>query len=150
MTRQCQVYQISDIQTILNIQRTAAYAFIKTVYEAKEPFKVVKIGAAYRIPRMGFDTWLNEGPIQEKPAVYDIKQLQDILEIRRTAAYGLAARAYETQSPFRVLKIGSLYRIPRASFDKWLNGGKEEKVEPPAIMWYDNTVHLHGGSEEQT
>ncbi len=121
-TRQCQVYQLPDIQEILKIQRSAAYSFIKSAYEAEEPFRVIKIGSAYRIPRIEFDSWVNGMETQTKPAVYDVKQLQDILGIGRTAAYKLAAKAYEAQSPFRVLQIGSLYRIPQGGFDRWLSG----------------------------
>ncbi len=125
---QCQVYQISDIQMLLKIQKRAAYSFIKDVYEAGKPFCVVKIGSIYRIPRIGFDTWLNDGSIRERPAVYDLKQLQAILGIKRTAAYSLAAKAYKDQTPFRILKIGSLYRIPRTDFDKWLNGKSKKNI----------------------
>ncbi|MEY8515532.1 cysteine-rich KTR domain-containing protein [Lachnospiraceae bacterium 29-84] len=30
--------------------------------------------------------------------------------------------AYERQKPFRVIKIGKLYRVPKEGFDQWLNG----------------------------
>lgn len=120
-SEQCQVYRISDIQAILKIQKSAACHFIKSVHEAGGPFRVVKIGAIYRIPRMGFHAWLNGGNTQGETAVYDMKQIQDILDIKRTAAYSLVAKVYESQEPFRILKIGSLYRIPCTGFDQWLN-----------------------------
>lgn len=118
---QYQVYRISDIQAILKIQKSTACHFVKNAYESEGPFRVIKVGSIYRIPRIGFDAWLNGENTQKEIAVYDIKQLQDILAIKRTAAYNLAAKAYESQKPFRVLKIGSLYRIPCAGFDQWLN-----------------------------
>ncbi len=54
-SEQRQVYQITDVQVILKIQKSAAYSFIKQVYKTGNPFHVVKIGASYRIPRTGFD-----------------------------------------------------------------------------------------------
>jgi predicted DNA-binding transcriptional regulator AlpA len=53
-----QVYSIPDIQCLLSISRSAAYAYINKVYEMQEPFAVIKIGTSYRIPRAGFDRWL--------------------------------------------------------------------------------------------
>jgi hypothetical protein len=53
-----QVYSISDIQCLLSISRSAAYAYINKVYGMQEPFTVIKIGTSYRIPRAGFDRWL--------------------------------------------------------------------------------------------
>ena len=37
------VYEVEDIQEILNIGRTKAYAFIQEVYVKQKPFKVIKI-----------------------------------------------------------------------------------------------------------
>ena len=48
-------------EEILNIGRTKAYAFIQEVYTKQEPFKVIKIGNIYRIPKISFDRWLDEG-----------------------------------------------------------------------------------------
>lgn len=55
------VYEVEDVQEILNIGRTKAYAFIQEVYTKQEPFKVIKIGNIYRIPKISFDRWLDEG-----------------------------------------------------------------------------------------
>ncbi|WP_283681001.1 helix-turn-helix domain-containing protein [Parablautia sp. Marseille-Q6255] len=54
------VYEVEDIQEILNIGRTKAYAFIQEVYHEQKPFKVIKIGNIYRIPKASFDRWLDE------------------------------------------------------------------------------------------
>lgn len=54
------VYEVEDIQEILNIGRTKAYAFIQEVYKKQKPFKVIKIGNIYRIPKNSFDRWLDE------------------------------------------------------------------------------------------
>lgn len=55
------VYEVEDIQEILSIGRTKAYAFIQEVYKEQKPFKVIKIGNIYRIPKTSFDSWLDEG-----------------------------------------------------------------------------------------
>lgn len=54
------VYEVEDIQEILNIGRTKAYTFIQEVYKEQKPFKVIKIGNIYRIPKNSFDHWLDE------------------------------------------------------------------------------------------
>ncbi|PLT59269.1 hypothetical protein CDL27_10290 [Mediterraneibacter gnavus] len=44
------------------------------------------------------------------------------LGIGRSKAYTFLDEVYENQKPFRVVKIGRLYRVPKEVFDKWLNG----------------------------
>lgn len=52
-------YEVEEIQSILKIGRTNAYAFIREVYIKQEPFRVIKIGRLYRIHKTSFDQWIN-------------------------------------------------------------------------------------------
>ena len=52
---------------------------------------------------------------------YDIEDIQEILGIGRNAAYSFVQKAYKEKTPFRVIKIGKLYRITKVSFDKWIS-----------------------------
>lgn len=53
------VYEVEDIRKILKLGRNRAYLFIQEVYQSEEPpFKVIKIGSLYRIPKESFDQWL--------------------------------------------------------------------------------------------
>lgn len=54
--------------------------------------------------------------------VYEVEDVQKILGISRTSVYEFIKETYKNQKPFKVLKIGNLYRIPKSSFDKWING----------------------------
>ena len=54
--------------------------------------------------------------------VYDAEDIQKLLGIGRSKAYTFLNEVYENQKPFRVVKIGRLYRVPKEAFDKWLNG----------------------------
>ena len=54
--------------------------------------------------------------------VYDAEDIQKSLGIGRSKAYTFLDEVYENQKPFRVVKIGRLYRVPKEAFDKWLNG----------------------------
>ena len=54
--------------------------------------------------------------------VYDAEDIQKLLGIGRSKAYTFLDEVYENQKPFRVVKIGRLYRVPKEAFDKWLNG----------------------------
>lgn len=55
MSQIAAVYTISEVQELLNIGKNTAYDFIK-----KAPFPVIKIGTTYRIPKDGFDRWLQQ------------------------------------------------------------------------------------------
>lgn len=59
MNLQKQVYDADDIQKLLSIGRSKAYAFLDEAYERQKPFRVIKIGKLYRVPKEGFDKWLN-------------------------------------------------------------------------------------------
>lgn len=54
---------------------------------------------------------------------YTVKDLQQILGISRTAVYELLG-----QKQFRWLLIAGKYRIPRKSFEAWMNGGDGERT----------------------
>lgn len=57
-----QVYLAADIQRMLGIGKSKAYPFLEDVYKQKNPpFKVLKIGKLFRVPKRGFDEWLNGG-----------------------------------------------------------------------------------------
>lgn len=57
-----QVYLAADIQRMLRIGKSKAYTFLEDVYNQKNPpFKVLKIGKLFRVPKRGFDEWLNGG-----------------------------------------------------------------------------------------
>ena len=45
------VYTVSEIQELLGIGRSAAYEYIKKVEKENKPFRVIKIGNSYRIPK---------------------------------------------------------------------------------------------------
>ena len=54
------VYTVSEIQELLGIGRSAAYEYIKKVEKENKPFRVIKIGNTYRIPKESFDKWLEQ------------------------------------------------------------------------------------------
>lgn len=53
------VYDAEDIQAILGIGRSKAYALLGEAYEKQEPFRVIKIGKLLRAPKQSFDSWLD-------------------------------------------------------------------------------------------
>lgn len=54
--------------------------------------------------------------------VYDLTDIQQMLKIGRTASYDFIAKVYKEGTPFPVLRVGSMYRIPKEKFDMWLSG----------------------------
>lgn len=54
--------------------------------------------------------------------VYGVEDIQVMLSLGRNSTYSFLEKVYEEQKPFRVLKIGKSIRVPKASFDNWLNG----------------------------
>ena len=67
----------------------------------------------------------NDLIIQPKPSsgkrCYTVQDLQDILGVSRGSVYQLLRR-----NEFRWIRIGSGYRIPKKSFDEWLESGSIE------------------------
>ena len=59
----------------------------------------------------------------ENKKVYNIAEIQKLLGLGRTKTYNFLEKVYKEQKPFRVIKIGKLYRIPKEAFDNWLNNG---------------------------
>ena len=53
------VYLAEDIQKILNIGRSKTYEYLKEVFKTQEPFRVVKIGKLFRVPKRSFDDWIS-------------------------------------------------------------------------------------------
>ena len=67
----------------------------------------------------------NDTTIQPKSSsgkrTYTVQDLQDILGVSRGSVYQLLRR-----NEFRWIRIGSGYRIPKKSFDEWLESGSIE------------------------
>ena len=53
-------------------------------------------------------------PLPESRA-YTVEEIAAILNIGRTTAYHLIK-----EGPFKIIRIGNAIRIPRKSFDEWL------------------------------
>jgi hypothetical protein len=52
------VYLAQDIQQRLGLGKTKTYEFLRQVYITQQPFRVIKIGRVFRIPKYSFDRWL--------------------------------------------------------------------------------------------
>ncbi|MCD7921379.1 MAG: helix-turn-helix domain-containing protein [Clostridiales bacterium] len=59
----------------------------------------------------------------KEKVMYDVNDMIDMLGISRSMAYSLIREAYKKQEPFKVVKIGNLYRIPKRPFDEWAENG---------------------------
>lgn len=59
--------------------------------------------------------------IIEDTAFYNVKDIQKILGIGRNRAYEYLRKVEKEGRPFKVIKIGSLYKVPILSFDNWMN-----------------------------
>jgi hypothetical protein len=60
---------------------------------------------------------MEKNSLQDKQSeVYTVKDIQDKLNISKNVAYELIK-----QDLFPVIKIKSIFRIPKKNFDNWLN-----------------------------
>lgn len=59
---------------------------------------------------------------KHEPGVYLAEDIQILLGLGRSKTYEYLQKVYKEQAPFRVIKIGKMFRIPKNSFDKWLYG----------------------------
>lgn len=57
-----------------------------------------------------------------RKTVYKPEDIQNMLDIGRSKTYQFLEEVYLNQTPFKIIKVGTLYRIPVESFDRWLNG----------------------------
>ena len=70
----------------------------------------------------------NNPTIQPNPSsgnrCYTVQDLQDILGVGRKSVYSLLKR-----NEFRWIRVGAVYRIPKKSFDDWLDSRNSELTE---------------------
>lgn len=58
-------------------------------------------------------------------AVYFAEDIQIALGLGKSKTYEYLQEVYRKQCPFRVIKVGKLFRVPKNSFDSWLYGIEE-------------------------
>lgn len=56
--------------------------------------------------------------------VYLATDIQKALSLGRSKTYEFLDEVYRKQEPFRVIKVGKLFRVPQKSFDEWINAVK--------------------------
>ncbi|MCI8345533.1 MAG: helix-turn-helix domain-containing protein [Clostridia bacterium] len=61
---------------------------------------------------------------EENKKVYEAEDIQKILKIGKNKVYDFLEDVYSNTNFFKVIKIGKLYRVPKKSFDDWLNNEK--------------------------
>lgn len=66
--------------------------------------------------------------------VYTVAEIQAMLNISKELAYRFVGKAYQSQDPFIVLKIGTTYRIPKESFDRWITAAYPVAPIIPALI----------------
>lgn len=54
--------------------------------------------------------------------VYGAEDIQKLFGLGRTKTYEFLDEVFKKQEPFRVIKIGKVYRIPCVPFERWLSG----------------------------
>ena len=54
--------------------------------------------------------------------VYNVEDIQTMLSLGKNSTYSFLDKVYKEKKPFRVLKFGKVIRVPKVSFDNWLNG----------------------------
>ena len=54
--------------------------------------------------------------------VYEAVDIQKLLGLGRTKTYEFLDEVFQKQEPFRVIKIGKVYKIPCLPFERWLYG----------------------------
>ena len=78
--------------------------------------------------------------------VYDAEDVQKLLGLGRTKTYEFLDEVYQKQEPFRVIRIGKVYRIPCKPFEQWLMG---EQFEWGAYMKKENSSGKTGQIKEK-
>ncbi|MBO5448549.1 MAG: helix-turn-helix domain-containing protein [Ruminococcus sp.] len=63
-------------------------------------------------------------PTPFEKRTYTVSEIQDILGVGRTAAYNIVKAGY-----FKVVRIGGSIRVPKRSFDAWLDSLDKQSEE---------------------
>lgn len=61
--------------------------------------------------------------MDEDEKIYGVDDIRRILKLGRNSTYDFLEDVYKNTHYFKIFKIGKLYRIPKKSFDQWLNQG---------------------------
>lgn len=125
---ECLVYKTNEIMEGWGVQKTQAYKRLHKIYQSQLPFRVIKLGGSYYIPKRTFASPLpaNEFDKDEyKDLLYEnfsVNDLAILLGCGRQKSYQLANPAYESGSYFMVTRNdeGGNYNIPVLPFLKWL------------------------------
>ena len=56
---------------------------------------------------------------ERKSMVYLACDIQSMLSLWKTKTYEFLETVYQCGGPFKVIKIGRIYRISKRSFDEW-------------------------------
>ena len=59
--------------------------------------------------------------MDEDEKVYGVEDIRKILKLGRNSAYDFLDDVYTKTHLFKIIRIGKLYRVPKKSFDQWLN-----------------------------
>lgn len=62
-----------------------------------------------------------EESILNNKTFYNAKDIQKILGIGRSRAYDYLKEVEKNGEPFKVIKIGTIYKVPVLSFNNWIN-----------------------------
>ena len=73
MSENLKVYTVEDLTEMLGTSKNAVYCLLKKNY-----FRSIKIGGLYRIPKKGFDDWLDGKPEDGAQEVFE-EEIEDPL-----------------------------------------------------------------------
>ena len=66
------------------------------------------------------NTWNKDSGNTTAALTYTAAEVGQMLGIGRTYTYEYLKKVYKEKEPFTVQKFGSIYKIPKYSFDAWL------------------------------
>lgn len=58
----------------------------------------------------------------EKKLVYTPTDIQRMLGIGKEKVYKYLEEVYVNKTPFVVIRVGKMYKIPKQPFNRWFNG----------------------------
>ena len=53
---------------------------------------------------------------------YSPKDIETILGIKKSQTYNFLQKVEKDGTPFKVIRIGQIIRVPKEPFDKWFEG----------------------------
>ena len=137
MSENLKVYTVEDLTEMLGTSKNAVYCLLKKNY-----FRSIKIGGLYRIPKKGFDDWLEGKPEDGAQEVFeedvedppvDDRYLDGDLEREQAEVKQNSSQEKAQDQPKKDLSQMSTEELMKEFMDAWEKSSEKPAKKPKCL-----------------